>query len=188
MEVLELTKKITYEEYYKLEDENRYEILEGELKMVPAPSFYHQIFSTELFLLIGNYVKKKNLGMTFHPPFDVILDSENVVQPDLTFISKENYGIIQERGAFGSPDLVVEIVSPSSEKMDKVVKKQIYQDFKIKEYWIVEPKEKSIQIFTLEEGSYSLFSSQKGTEKVGSKLLDGLEIEINEIFNLKKFK
>src|SRR5437867_9885510 len=107
-------KRWTYEEYYRLDDDQRYEIIDGNLLMAPAPDTWHQSWIGELYTILRNHVRRRNLGKVFLSPVDVVLDAENTVQPDLVFISKENLGIIQQRAIFGAPNLLVELVSPSS--------------------------------------------------------------------------
>ncbi|MBI4328052.1 MAG: Uma2 family endonuclease, partial [Chloroflexi bacterium] len=112
-------KRWTYEEYYQLDDDQRYEIIDGNLLMAPAPDTWHQDWSRELFHILDRHVRAHKLGKVFFAPLDVVLDSENTVQPDLVFIAAANAGIIQRRAIFGVPDLLVEIVSPSSVRRDR---------------------------------------------------------------------
>ena len=94
-------KRWTYEEYYRLEDDQRYEIIEGNLLMAPSPDMWHQAWLNEINLLVTPFVKQRKLGRRFIAPFDVILDTENTVQPDLIFVATANLEIIQQRGIFG---------------------------------------------------------------------------------------
>src|SRR5438067_8190001 len=98
----------TYEEYYRLDDEQRYEIIGGNLLMAPAPDTWHQDWSRKLFRLIDRVVTSQDLGEVFFAPIDVVLDEENTVQPDLVFISKSRTSILQRRAIFGAPDLLIE--------------------------------------------------------------------------------
>jgi Uma2 family endonuclease len=182
-----LNKNFTYDDYLKINDDKRYEIIEGELIMNPAPSSKHQIIINNLGYFITDFVKKNNLGQVIYSPYDVILDSNVVVQPDILYISKENIKNIKKRGLFGSPDLVVEIVSPSSLKRDTEDKRNIYKKYGIKEYWIIFPNEEIIEVLELEEGTYKVFdySSTEDTDneqKVKSKVFAGLEIKLKDIF------
>jgi Uma2 family endonuclease len=112
-------KRWTYEAYCRLDDDQRYEIIDGNLLMAPAPETWHQDWSRELTLILAGYVKRTKLGKVFAAPVDVVLDAENTVQPDLVFIARANLGIIQPRAIFGTPDLVVELISPSSVRRDR---------------------------------------------------------------------
>ncbi|MDO8140512.1 MAG: Uma2 family endonuclease, partial [Candidatus Brocadiales bacterium] len=142
-------KRITYADYLKIDDNNRYEIFHGELRMVPAPSTDHQGVSRNLEFLIWNFVKGKDVGKVFYAPIDVIFDDDEVFQPDIVFIRSENRNIIGKNAIKGIPDLIVEIVSPSSAFYDTVEKKEVYRKYGVKEYWVVFPDEKVIEIFTL---------------------------------------
>src|SRR6266487_2235586 len=103
-------KRWTYEEYYQLNDEQRYEIIDGNLLIAPAPDTWHQDWLNDLNLLLTPFVKQRKLGRMFISPIDVVLDAENTVQPDLVFVATPNLGIIQRRAIFGSPDLLVELI------------------------------------------------------------------------------
>lgn len=175
-------KKMTYADYLKIDDNNRYEILEGELKMVPAPSTQHQSVSRNLEFLIWNFVKEKGLGVVFYAPIDVVLDDDLVLQPDIVFIKEENKDIIDKNAIKGTPGLIVEIVSPSSTFCDTVEKKEIYRKYGVMEYWLVFPDEKVIEVFYLEKGEYIEFCRSKKTGVVQSRILMGLKIDSKEIF------
>src|SRR4051794_33281526 len=120
------TKRWTYEEYYRLDEDQRYEIIGGNLLMAPSPDHYHQNWLGELHLRIAPFVKGHKLGRVLIAPFDVILDSENIVQPDLIFVAERNVSIIQRRGIFGVPDLLIEIISPFSVRTDRYEIKELY--------------------------------------------------------------
>lgn len=175
------TRHWTYEDYYKLDDGQRYEVIEGELMMTPAPTFRHQDIQVRLGYLIFNHVLEKGLGKMVFSPVDVVLDKEMVFQPDIVFISNENMGIIKEAAVFGPPDIAVEILSPSSIHRDMEIKKGIYEKYGIKEYWLVFPDEKVVEIFALKDGRYELASSSEEGGKVKSAVL-GMELDIADIF------
>ncbi len=149
-------KRWTYEEYYELDDDRRYEIIGGNLLMAPAPDTWHQDWSRKLFRLIDRFVTKNNLGEVFYAPIDIVLNEENTVQPDIVFIATPNLQIIQRRAIFGVPELLVELVSPSSVRRDRYDKKALYARFGVKEYWIGDPANKALEILTLREGRYEL--------------------------------
>ncbi len=173
----------TYEDYLKLEDDKRYEVINGRLEEMPAPNFEHQDILTELLLRFRIFTKENALGKVIPSPFDVILSEDIVVQPDVVYISRENLKSIKEGRLFGTPDLVVEIVSSGSFKRDRYEKFKIYEEFGIKEYWIVYPGERVIEVWALgESGEYELYSFAEGEGKVKSKVLEGLEINLKEVF------
>ena len=174
-------KRWTYEEYYRLDDDQRYEIIHGNLLMAPAPDTWHQDWSRELTVILAGYVKRTKLGKVFASPVDVVLDAENTVQPDLVFISSANLGIIQQRAIFGTPDLLVELVSPSSVRRDRYDKKELYARFGVKEYWIGDPANKALEVLTLKEGRYELQCCAEVKGKLTSLVLAGLEFDLSAI-------
>ena len=174
-------KRWTYEEYYRLDDDQRHEIIDGNLLMAPSPDMWHQEWSLNLTLLVATHVKRRQLGKVFVAPFDVALDSENTVQPDLIFVAAANIGIVKQRAIFGTPDLLVELVSPSSVRRDRYDKKDLYARFGVKEYWIGDPANKSLEILTLKEGRYELHCAAEEKGKLTSLGLAGLEFDLTEI-------
>lgn len=150
--------------------------------MVPAPNTRHQKVSWKILHRLGNFISDNNLGEIFDAPTDVVLADDVVVQPDILFISKERAGIIGEQAIMGDPDLAVEIISPSSIFNDSVRKREIYQKFGVKEYWLVFPEEKAIEVMTLEDGIYRELCSAKEEGTVRSKLLQGFEVELKGVF------
>ncbi len=181
-------KRWTYEDYLHLTDDKRYEILGGRLSMmVPAPEFNHQLISARLQFLIMHFVESKVLGYVVDAPTDVVLDEENVVQPDILFISRENKDTIKKKGVFGPPDLVVEIVSPSTQYRDVYEKKDLYARFKVKEYWIVNPYMKCIEVLSLnEKGTYVLSSEgymdEGGNRTIQSTVLKDFALDLGKVF------
>jgi Uma2 family endonuclease len=171
----------TYEEYYRLDDDQRHEIINGNLLMTPAPDTWHQDWSRELSMLLVTHVKRHQLGKVFIAPVDVVLDQENTVQPDLVFIATANLGIVQRRAIFGTPDLVVELISPSSVRRDRYDKRELYTRFGVKEYWIGDPANKSLEILTLKDGRYELHCAAEIQGKLTSLLLQGLEFDLKDI-------
>jgi Uma2 family endonuclease len=174
-------KRWTYEEYYKLEDDQRYEIIDGQLLMAPAPDTWHQDWLGDLYSLLRSFVKTNKLGRLFFAPVDVVLDEENTVQPDLVFVSAPNASIIQTRAIFGTPDLLVEVVSPSSGRRDRSQKMKLYARFGVKEYWIGDAGKRSLEIFTLREGRYELHGAAEARGKLSSLVLTGLKFDVAEI-------
>ena len=175
-------KACTYGDYLTLDDETRYEIIEGELTVVPAPSTEHQDISRNLEFILWGYVKKNGLGVMYHAPVDLVLDEQNVVQPDIVFISNKNRAIIQKQAIKGTPDLLIEILSPSSAKRDRCFKKALYEKFKVEEYWLVDPKHKRIEVFLLQKDQYTPYLSASGKGTIRSNVIQGLEISLSEVF------
>ena len=176
------TDKYTYKDYLLIDDDKRYEVIRGGLIMVPAPFTIHQRVSMNLVFIINKYVREKRLGEVLVAPTDVVLSEDTVVQPDILFISKERLDIIKEAAIMGSPDLIVEIVSPSSASYDTVEKRDIYEEYGVKEYWLVFPQEKAIEVLTLESNIYREFCKGRKTGVVMSKIIAGLEVDLKEVF------
>ncbi len=174
-------KRWTYEDYYRLDDDQRHEIIDGNLLMAPAPDMWHQDSSRKLFRLIDRFVTRDKSGEVFYAPFDVVLDSENTVQPDLIFVATANLGIIQRRAIFGTPDLLIELISPSSVRRDRYDKQELYARFGVKEYWIGDPANKSLEILALKAGRYELHCAAEVQGKLTSPVLSGLEFDLTEI-------
>ncbi len=175
-------KKHTYEDYLKTPEDERYELIEGELLMTPAPIPKHQKISRELEFEILKFVKANDLGEVFYAPCDVYLDDENVVQPDILFISKERLNIIGEKNIQGAPDLVIEIISESSAYRDFVQKKKLYAKFRVIEYWIVIHEEESIEVYVLKDNIYTLYKAYGKDEILESPALKDLKIALKNIF------
>lgn len=172
----------------ELKGDARYELRNNELIDMSSPSFTHQQLLQVIFQLFYHFVNSDRKGSLILAPFDVILDENNVVQPDLLFVANDHADRIQERGIFGSPDLVVEIVSKSSIIRDYVEKKEDYERFGIREYWIIDPQNKFIQVFHLEGNKFKTFSSADGEEqlKAVSSVLPGFEMVWNDLFASSK--
>ena len=179
--------RFTYEDYKSLPESEtkRYELLKGELLMVPSPTEYHQRISGNLQFILRQFVQGRDLGRLYYAPLDVVLGKEEereVVQPDIFFISKDRTGIIAEEEVRGAPDLVIEIISPGTEERDRRYKKTLYARHGVKEYWIIEPEAKTVEVFTLGEKGFELLKAYKSLETLCSPLLKGLEIDLQEVF------
>ncbi len=171
----------TYEDYLRLEDDKRYEVINGRLVEMPAPSFEHQGIVADILTRIYLFVKENARGEVYPSPVDVILSETVVVQPDIVFISNENLRNIKRGRLFGSPDLVVEIVSPGSYKRDRYEKFNLYEKHGIREYWIVLPGEKVIEVWCLKKGKYVLHSVAVEKGEVKSCVLKGFKLRVEEV-------
>ncbi len=183
MAILETHKKFSYQEYEKLpEGPPYYQIIEGELIMSPSAVPYHQKISRNIEFELISFIRVNDLGEVFDAPIDVCFSEEELFIPDILFISKERLNIIGEKRIEGSPDLVVEILSPSTAYYDLRHKKDTYEKFGVKEYWIVDPIEKSIEIYFLVDQKYDLHQIVKKEGKIRSKLLTGFDVELSKVF------
>ena len=175
-------KKYTYEDYLKTPDDKRYELINGELLMTPSPIPNHQRISGKLEFVVRKFVTENNLGEVFYAPCDVYLDDENVVQPDILFISKDRLNIIGDKNIQSAPNLVIEIISENSVYRDMVQKKRLYARFGVKEYWIVIPEEKEVEVYILKGEAYQLYKTYTKVDILESPSLKGLKIGLKEIF------
>lgn len=167
----------------RLPPESRYELHDNQLiDLSPAPNSAHQSISSELQFLLTSYVKQHSAGKIVAAPFDVILDQANTVQPDLCFISTQNLSNLTIRGFEGVPDLLVEIISPSSHYRDTVEKKADYERFGVLEYWLIDPANRVIEVFALREGRYQLHSFVAENGTATSALLPGFEAASGVVF------
>ncbi|MDY4079643.1 MAG: Uma2 family endonuclease [Clostridium sp.] len=178
----------TYKDYLTFPDDERIEIIEGELFAMGSPSVIHQSLITNLLFEIQSYIKAhKGPCKVFTAPFDVILkaddeeaeQSSNVVIPDISVICDKNK-LSDGKKCVGSPDMIVEIISPSNSGHDYVTKLNLYQKYKVKEYWIIDPRVKKIYVYKLgENGFYDLINSYTFNDKVKVNIYDDLEIDFN---------
>ena len=179
--IIDRSKAWTVDDFLQLEESNLpCELINGELFMSPAPNTLHQIILSNLNDIIKAYARKTE-GIAMFSPVDVYLDQKNVFQPDLLYIKKENLSILTERGLNGAPDLAVEILSPSNSFKDRNQKKNLYQKFGVKEYWIIDPGNKTIEIYEFEsDENPALYLAEEGL--VTSKLLPGLSFSFADLF------
>ncbi|MCI4627107.1 MAG: Uma2 family endonuclease [Candidatus Magnetoovum sp. WYHC-5] len=158
------------------------EIINGVEIMSPSPFSRHQKIITNLSYIIISYIRKNKLGELFISPLDVILEKNlNRLQPDLLFIKKENTAIVQD-WVRGVPDMVCEIVSKGSYRKDTETKRDIYERYKVPEFWIVIPELEIIKILTLKDDKYTVFSYAEIEGVVTSKVIEGLQVDIKSVF------
>jgi Uma2 family endonuclease len=174
----------TYEDWLKLpSDGTKYEVLGGVLSMTPAPSTTHQSSSSALAWMLTTFVREHDLGEIFTAPTDVLLPSEPVpVEPDILFIARGREDIVAEARIEGAPDLVVEIVSPSNWPYDRQTKFKLYQLNGIAEYWLVDYRARTIEVFVLEDGEYALLGLWRDGAQATSRVLDGLQVPVSDVF------
>ena len=151
-------RKYTYADYLTYPDDERWEIIDGVPYMQSAPSWQHQSISRELLRQFSNYLLSKSCEV-FASPFDLRLSDEDVEQDDVTNVYQPDLVVICDKsklkgtGYFGIPDLIIEILSPSTAKTDRLLKFNMYEKFGVKEYWIVEPDMKLVSVFILQDNN-----------------------------------
>ena len=173
---------VTYEDYCNLPDDERYEIIDGELIMVAAPRRVHQASSRNIGTPLDTYVKANRLGEMYYAPTDVILSDINVVQPDILFVSNARAHILADEGIRGAPDLVVEILSPSTARLDKVRKRELYARFRVPEYWQADVDDLNVLVLSLAGDDYETVGVYGLGETLVSPLLPGFTLDIDDIF------
>lgn len=177
--------KFTYQDYLLTPEDKRYELIEGELMMTPAPSWHHQTIAANLFRILDPIIKQNNLGKLAFAPVDVVLSHENVVQPDLLFVAKGRLEIITEKNVQGAPDLVIEILSPPTKERDLDMKRKIYAKYGVREYWLVDPQAKTVEVAVLKESGLETFQVFPCGTKVRSPLLTELLSEKGSEFSIE---
>lgn len=174
-------KKISAADYIKLPEGPPQQLIQGEIIMSPSPSSMHQYICIELAMILKNHVTANGTGYIFTAPLDVYFTEEDVYQPDIMYISNGQKKIIKQK-IEGVPDLVIEVLSPSNAYYDLTHKKNIYEETWVKEFWTVDPDEKTVEIYENTNCTFLLFSKSKKSGTVNSKLLAGLKIEIEKLF------
>lgn len=176
-------RRYTYDELVAemLETNQPHELWDGELIMAPAPFFSHQKIALRFYRKLDDWVAARQLGEVIASPIDMVLSPHRVVQPDVAFISKERLQIIQ-RVIRGPADLVAEIVSLGGRNRDRIEKRDLYEQHGVKEYWIIDPESKTVDVLTLVAGRYELAMRRQSGETAASPLLPGFEIGVGSLF------
>jgi len=142
-----VVKKMTYEDYARIPaDGKRHEIIEGEWYMTPAPDVWHQRASRKLERILDEHVTRHKLGEVFYAPIDVVISQVDVVQPDIIFVSTARSAIVGDKNIQGAPDLAIEILSPSTQSIDRGEKRQLYERAGVLEYWMVDAAARTVEI------------------------------------------
>lgn len=181
-------KKYTYQDYLLLPDEPgyRFEILEGMLIKDPSPNVPHQRASRGLQRILEDYLWQVDPeGEIFNAPLDVTFGDITVVQPDLFYVAGEQKEIVKATRIDGSPTLVVEVLSPSTSRKDRLQKLRIYQREQVRHYWLVNPEEKTLECFILLDGAYTLMASGMDEDVVEHPSFSGLSIPLGYLWPTK---
>src|SRR5512141_1019712 len=174
--------RFTYDDYARLPDDRRYEVIDGELFLTPAPTPYHQIVKGRIERLLEDHVERGSLGMVLDAPCDVVLSQFDVLQPDIFFISTGRLATIGEKYISAAPDLVVEVLSPGTRKRDRFLKSKRYARFSVREMWIADPSKKAIEVFVNTEGGFRRKALYARDDVLCSPLLPGLEVPLARVF------
>jgi len=165
------------------EDGNIYEVIDGQLYVSPTPAWIHQRVIARLFFFIAQYVFGNGLGEVVTAPTGLRLDDENGIEPDVIYVSNERRGIISERGLEGAPDLVVEVLSPSSATRDRGIKLRRYAASGVPHYWILDPIERKLEERVLTERGYALVGVFGERDVFRPTLFPDLEIRLAELWS-----
>jgi Uma2 family endonuclease len=170
------------ERFLALPEGTACQLIAGELVMSSTPIPLHQYIVVHICMKMLQFVEAAGLGQVFVSPIDVRLSERNIFQPDILFISKEKASLIGERMIEGPPDLVAEVLSPSSAYHDLRTKFRAYEQAGVQEYWIVDPERKSVEVFVSSGSKFQLRQEAEGEGAVQSVLLQGLSIDLADIF------
>ncbi len=162
-------------------DGKRREIVDGELLVTPSPNLGHQRISGKIYSALLGYLQGHPIGELFFAPMDVILSDYDVVEPDLLFVLNEHRDILKD-WVRGAPDLVVEILSPTTAANDRGPKMKAYARFGVRQYWIVDPDRKTIEVYRLVEAGYQLVQMFGEQETLTSSLLPGFSLLVGRLF------
>jgi len=174
---------LTVDDYRALPEAGpRYQLIEGDLYMAPAPNRFHQDISRNLQFELHSYLKANPIGKLYDAPFDVYLDEHNVFQPDLIVVLSEHADIWTDAGAEGAPDFVVEILSPKTQRLDLVNKKCLYAIRGIRELWIIDPERRIVTIHRFAEGGQETASEVAESGTLTTPLLPGLRISARLLY------
>ncbi|MXY46704.1 MAG: Uma2 family endonuclease [Chloroflexi bacterium] len=177
--------RLTVQDYLDIpeEDEKRYELIGGELYMAPAPTWEHQESIGNLVSMLRDFVRANGLGRVVASPIDVFLSDTDVFQPDIVFISNDRLHIIHSDGLHGAPDLVIEMLSPSTEQRDLTLKRERYEMFGVGEYWLADTVAKTITVLRARDGTFEQVGVFVEETTVETPLLPGLRAQVSEVFD-----
>jgi Uma2 family endonuclease len=179
------TIKMTAEQFLQLGEDPpgvRLELVNGEIAVTPSPTPSHSNIDTILRIILGNHIRAHDLGKLFGD-VDTILDDFNVRRPDILHFAKSRLHLVGEKAMEGPPDLCIEILSPSSERIDRKVKFEQYRKAGVAHYWIVDPKSKAIEAYKLTRGKYRLAGSGAKNDAVRLAPFEALEIPLAELWH-----
>ncbi|RKY62808.1 MAG: Uma2 family endonuclease [Candidatus Latescibacterota bacterium] len=176
-------KKVSYLDYLFLPDDGkRYEVIDGEVYMTPAPTTGHQDVLGRLWDIVFRFVSARGMGRVFFAPVDVVLSDYDVVQPDLIYVGRDREDIVHREGIRGAPDWVVEVTSPTTSLRDRVEKRALYERYGVGEYWVVDPEARQVEVWILEEGKYRGPEVYVAEDEVPVWTVPGLTVPLERVF------
>ena len=172
----------TYDDLFSLPDDGkRYEIIEGELYEMPSPSLFHALTITNLFWLLAPIIERLG-GQILLAPLDVFFQGADPVQPDFVVILPGWEGRLARRGPHGAPDLLIEVLSPSNRGHDLLTKRSLYARVGVREYWIVDPEARTVDVLTLDRDAFHTLRTSSGNDDILSPLLSGATLPVAAVF------
>lgn len=174
--------KFTVGDYMSMPEGTRYQLLDGEMILAPSPTLKHQSLLANLHRLVYSFVAEADLGRVWFAPLDVIHSEHDVAQPYLMFVSNERAEIVTQANVQGAPDLVVEILSPSTVGYDQGYKRALYARHGVSECWLVDPDAETVEVLVLGEEGFNAHAVFRIGQTLESPLLDGLSLELEDLF------
>lgn len=171
----------TVEDFMKLPEGTRAELIGGEFIMSPSPKVFHQTVVLRIVRALCAFVEARRLGQIFIAPLDVHLPSGDVVEPDVIFVARASEGILQD-WIRGVPELLVEVLSPDGITRDRIVKRDLYAANGVKEYWIVDLEAKTVEVFVHVAGAYDPRGYFQGSDVLVAPLLPGFSLPLADLF------
>ncbi|MFO1430330.1 MAG: Uma2 family endonuclease [Candidatus Competibacteraceae bacterium] len=176
-----------YEDYQSLPESMsaRYELLDGDLLMVPAPTVAHQRILRNLGFILQQFVREYDLGEILYSPIDVVFgagDDREIAQPDILFVDKTRSHIITPKEIQGAPTLIVEILSERTKTRDRTYKKVLYGRYGVREYWIIDPDDRTVEVYVPGATGFELSRKYSRDEILTSDIFPGLQITLEEVF------
>ncbi len=174
-------RRMTAREYFEMPEGPPYfQLVNGELFMSPSPILQHQWISVRLASRIDEYLRAHPIGEVYTAPSDVELDERNIFQPDIYFVSNERLDILNRQGAKGAPDLIIEILSPSTARLDREHKRAVYFRFGVRELWFINVRRLQVEIYLPESVEDESARILRSGDVLSTPLLPGLIIEVSE--------
>jgi Uma2 family endonuclease len=174
--------RLTYDDFCLLpNDGKRYEIIEGELFVTPAPRMLHQRIVTRLTRHLSEFVDLHQLGEVFVSPFDVVFSEFDVVEPDLLYISKARAAVLTPNNVQGAPDLVVEVLSETTARIDRSIKLKLYGRYGVNEYWVIDPKEPAAEVYRRGQEGLGLVAKLTAVDALSSPMLPGFSLPLRKL-------
>ena len=182
---VQTTTRLTYDDLLKMPDDGkRYEIIDGELFVNASPVVRHQRIVGNLYFVLRSWLEEHGGGEVFGSPVDVVFDPENVTVPDLIVIKSDRASFLGEKNMQGPPNLVIEVLSPSTRRLDERLKRKTYDRFGVDEYWIVDPELEVVKIYRRTAAAFQLVAEIDAEEggTITTPVLSGFTLDVRKLF------